>query len=93
MFVDSWEKLRYRHQIISAALRLTVSPGYVFQTAVPSWKCTWLQEQALFVMPLLHSRINMSGLNIVEYVRVCDLFVFFGEFLYTSFAFAKNCLS
>lgn len=43
------------------ALKLTSSPGYVFQTAVPSWKCTWLQEQALVVIPLQHSRINMMG--------------------------------
>lgn len=45
------------------ALKLTSSPGYVFQTAVPSWKCTWLQEQALLVIPLQHSRINMMGPN------------------------------
>lgn len=46
------------------ALRLTSSPSYVLQTAVPSWKRTWLQEQALFVILLSHSRINMTGLDV-----------------------------
>lgn len=93
MFMDSWEKLRCRYQIISIALRLTSSPGYV----VPD-SCAFLEMHLALgagsvctVSTAFQNKQDEPWCSI-EYVQVCDLLMFFGKLAWTHFAFLKMLL-